>query len=63
MAKQLTLPPITFSNAMNSIYDDWDFTNWQESKEWKLFNAGKAAAARDIMYEAQLVAEESDKRR
>ena len=47
-----TLPPMAFSNAMNSIYLGYDFTDWPNSKEWKLFNAGRASAASDLSMEA-----------
>jgi len=52
----IKLPPIEFSNAINFIYKDFDFTNWEKSKEWRLFNAGREAAALKILEYAKLEA-------
>jgi hypothetical protein len=49
---KFVLPPVAFSNAMNKIYPDWDAFRWPDSKEWKLFNAGRAAAMSDASAEA-----------
>lgn len=54
--KKLTLtcmPPTAFSNFINSIYPGFDFIDWENSKEWKLFNAGMASAAENLLCEAR----------
>lgn len=53
------MPPTAFSNAMNEIYNGWDFTGWESSKEWKLFNAGKVDAAQSLKFDADRVMEEA----
>jgi RNA recognition motif-containing protein len=50
----IKLPPTEFSNAINFIYKDFDFTNWEESKEWRLFNAGRESEALKISAYAKL---------
>lgn len=45
---EFKLPPTEFSNAINFIYKDFDFTNWVESNEWRLFNAGRESEALKI---------------
>jgi hypothetical protein len=59
LPKDFELPPPSFSNAMNDIYKDWDCRNWKGSKEWRLFNAGKEAAALDIVSDANAIVRES----
>jgi len=54
----ITLPPVQFSNAMNEIYEHWDFRGWETSKEWRLFNAGRTMEARNMQYDAQRIADE-----
>ena len=45
--KEVKLPPAEFSNAINLIYNkDFDFTGWMNSREWRLFNAGREAEAK-----------------
>lgn len=46
------LPPTAFSNAMNNLWPDFDFRCWPDSREWRLFNAGRAAAAEHLAAEA-----------
>lgn len=41
------LPPSEFSNAMNNIKPDFDFRNWRQSPEWRIFIAGYNGAVRD----------------
>jgi len=48
------LPPAEFSNAMHDLYPTFDYTEWSKSKEWRLFNAGRAAMARDLSDEAAI---------
>ena len=57
-----SLPPVAFSNAMNDIYGSthFDFTNWQDSKEWRLFCAGRASAAAYLANEANQMAKDED---
>ena len=58
MKKTFKLPPVEFSNSMNIIYGKvWDCRRWETSKEWRLWNAGKETAARDVLVYAKLVAE------
>ena len=45
------LPPHAFSDAINNLCPKYDFTNWETSVEWKLFNAGKAEAFSEICNE------------
>jgi hypothetical protein len=60
--KKLTcMPPTAFSNAINSIYPGFDFIDWENSREWKLFNAGMAYAAGDILCEARSLQDNSIK--
>lgn len=40
------LPPATFSNLMNELEPGFDFRNWRESNEWKIFVAGMNEVAR-----------------
>jgi hypothetical protein len=59
--KFIKLPPAQFSNAMNVLYENWDFTNWPNSKEWRLFNAGRETEARSMAMDAQQAAEKFGK--
>lgn len=52
----VVLPPTEFSNAMIDIYGSCSAVGWQDSKEWRLFCAGRASAA---AYLANLAAEMS----
>lgn len=51
--KNFKLPPAEFTNAMNCLYEEWDFSEWESSKEWRLFNAGCEAVARRLSSESQ----------
>ena len=53
------IPPQEFVQIMHKLNEDWDFTNWESSPEWRIFNAGRLyelestsiklrAASRDI---------------
>ena len=44
------LPPAEFSNLMNDLYDNPDFTNWQKSTFWKIFKAGYKYGIEDIKH-------------
>lgn len=57
--EQVKLPPVGFSNAMNFIYDDWDFRGWETSKEWRLWNAGREDAYRDVSSDAKMKADDA----
>lgn len=39
-------PPSAFSNKINDLSPDFDFSNWRESGEWKMFVAGYNEAVR-----------------
>ena len=54
LPKGWKLPPAQFSNAVIDVYgvNGFDFIKWEDSKEWRLFNAGKAAAFSDMAAEA-----------
>ena len=61
--KKYTLPPMEFSNAINFIYKPsegytFDFTDWENSKEWRLFNAGRESALYRISTDARMLAQE-----
>jgi len=62
MKKDVKLPPTEYSNAMNLIYRDWDFSDWEQSKEWRLWNAGRASALHDVSVESRQAAEDCDKK-
>lgn len=59
--KVFTMPPVEFSNALSWIYGSFDFTDWENSKEWRLFNAGRAAALDYIATDTKMLAKEYDK--
>lgn len=63
--QQVSLPPAEFSNAIHFIYgNEFDFRTWPQSREWRLFNAGKAAACSDAAAElAAMFKEAKDKSR
>lgn len=47
--QKFVFPPADFSNAMIELMgDEFDFRGWQDSKEWKLYNAGRKAAFRSM---------------
>lgn len=57
--KPFTLPPREFGNAMNTIFPNFDFSNWEASQEFKLWNAGRESAALEMKDRADLLAEEA----
>ena len=59
--KFIELPPAQFSNAINVLYENWDFSDWPNSKEWRLFNAGRETEARSMAMDAQQAAEKLGK--
>jgi hypothetical protein len=54
---QFKLPPAEFSNAMNFICKGFDFSDWENSKEWRIFNAGREAEALNMAADAKQAAE------
>jgi hypothetical protein len=54
---EFVLPPRGFSNAILDIYPGFDFRKWQESREWKLFNAGRAWAASEIASDSEIMSD------
>ena len=42
------LPPMQFSNAINDLIPDFNFQTWENSIEWKIFNAGASQAAEEL---------------
>jgi len=67
--KKFTMPPVEFSNAINIIHPEWNdnlngpssWIGWEDSKAWKLFNAGRAAAARGAERDLKQFAELCEK--
>ena len=49
------LPPSEFSNIINEVKPEFDFSKWQDSPEWAIFNAGRKEAANLITYYAENV--------
>ena len=35
------LPPPAFINKINDLIPNFDFTDWRNSREWKIFMAGQ----------------------
>jgi hypothetical protein len=57
------LPPVDFSNAMLKIFgDDFDFTNWETSPEYRIFLAGKQAELADTIAKLKRAVEKLEKK-
>lgn len=67
VTKPFKLPPTEFSNAMNLIYGPacgrvgFDWQTWETSKEWRLWNAGRASGYRDINLSSKVFAEDCER--
>lgn len=46
------LPPSAFSNAVNSAHPKFNFQNWRQSPEWKIWVAGRNDGMNHIIREA-----------
>jgi hypothetical protein len=52
------MPPTAFSNMMAGLYPNgWDFRNWRNTKEWRLFMCGYQQAMLDVKHEATRAAD------
>jgi hypothetical protein len=43
---EIELPPAAFSNVMNDTTPGFNYRNWRQSREWKIFVAGYNNAVR-----------------
>lgn len=48
----MKLPPSDFSNVLIDVKPGCDLTNWKDSPEWAIFNAGIAYAMSNIKWQA-----------
>lgn len=52
--KPFIMPPRHFSNAMNDLFPNFDYTNWKDSPEFKLWQAGRKSAFDELKDKASL---------
>jgi hypothetical protein len=52
----IKLPPSYFTNAMHELFPGFDYSDWENSPQWGLWNAGRESACRDLEQDARTAA-------
>lgn len=50
---KIKFPKASFTNIINHLYPDFNFQNWEKSKEYKIFLAGRNDAIKEIRAELE----------